>query len=73
MGPHVNALQIKRTGDAGSTVVQAPDQEPRAGVQGSLLLIFFMESSQKISLKSSERTLQGDEKSLENSARWSVS
>ena len=35
MGPHVNALQIKRMGGAGSTVVQAPDQEPRWGVQGS--------------------------------------
>jgi len=66
MGPHVNALQIKRMDGAGSTVAQAPDQEPRAGVQGSLTLIFVMGSSQKISLKSGERTLPRDEKSAEN-------
>jgi hypothetical protein len=47
MVPHFNALQIKRMDGAGSTVVQAPDQEPRTGVLGSLLLIFSMESSQK--------------------------
>ena len=71
-GPHVNALQIKRMGGAGSTVVQAPDQGPRAGVQGSPLLIFVMGSIQKISLKSGERTLPRDEKSAENFGRWSV-
>ena len=33
--PHVNALQIKRMGGASSTVAQAPEQEPRWGVEGS--------------------------------------
>ena len=72
-GPHVNALQIKKMDDAGSMVVQALDREPRWGVQGSQLLIFVMGSIQKISLKSGERMLPGDEKSAENFTRWNVS
>lgn len=72
-GLHVNALQIKRTGDAGSMVERVVDREPRWGVQGSQLLIFVMGSIQKISLKSGERMLPGDEKSAENFTRWNVS
>ena len=72
-GPHVNALQIKKMDDAGSMVVQALDREPRWGVQGSQLLIFVMESIQKISLKSGERMLPRDEKFAKNSVRWNMS
>ena len=63
----------KKMDDAGSMVVQALDREPRWGVQGSQLLIFVMESIQKISLKSGERMLPRDEKFAENSVRWNVS
>ena len=72
-GPHVNALQIKKMDDAGSMVGRVADREPRWGVQGSQLLIFVMESIQKISLKSGERMLQRDEKFAKNSVRWNMS
>ncbi|MBT6184136.1 MAG: hypothetical protein HOI07_05230 [Betaproteobacteria bacterium] len=72
MGPHVNALQIKRMDGAGSTVVQAPDQEPRAGVQGSLPLIFVMGSTPRTNWRSGVRMRLRVGRSGRNSVSWRV-